>query len=124
MHAHFDLPGRPPNLPFSDAVLVGNTLYLSGRIGFIPGTLTVPENALEEARIMLDSVKAVLAQAGMTMDDLVHVQIYTPDVSLFAAFNSVYVGYFQEALPARAFIGSGPLLFGARFEMVAVAVRR
>jgi enamine deaminase RidA (YjgF/YER057c/UK114 family) len=123
MNAHFILPNRPAGLPFSDAVQVGNTLYLAGRIGVIPGTLTVPEDPKLEARNMLDGIKTVLEIAGMTMDDLVFVQIFTPDVSLFNLFNSIYVGYFGEKLPARAFIGSGPLLFGARFEMIAVAVK-
>jgi reactive intermediate/imine deaminase len=123
MHPRFNLPNKPAGLPFSDAVLVGNTLYIAGRIGVIPGTLTVPEDSRDEARNMLDAVRDVLAQAGMTMDDLVYVQIFTPDVSLFQSFNEIYVKYFQHELPARAFIGSGPLLFGARFEMIAVAAR-
>jgi len=58
------------------------------------------------------------------MDDLVNVQIFCSDVSLFETFNAVYRAYFSGDLPARAFIGSGPLLFGARFEIVAVAQRR
>ena len=123
MHPRFNLPNKPAGLPFSDAVLVGNTLYIAGRIGVIPGTLTVPEDSRDEARNMLDAVRDVLAQAGMTMDDLVYVQIFTPDVSLFETFNAIYVDYFKQALPARAFLGSGPLLFGARFEMIAVAAR-
>jgi 2-iminobutanoate/2-iminopropanoate deaminase len=57
------------------------------------------------------------------MSDLVQVQIFTPDVSLFDTFNRVYRTYFEGDLPARAFLGSGPLLFGARFEIVAVAAR-
>jgi enamine deaminase RidA (YjgF/YER057c/UK114 family) len=72
---------------------------------------------------LLDGLRQVLAAAEMTMDDLVHVQIYTPDVSLFDSFNAIYRTYFTGDLPARAFIGSGPLLFGARFELVAVARR-
>ena len=118
-----NLPNHPANLPFSDAVQVGNTLYLSGRIGFIPGTLQIPEKPSDEARFLLDQIREVLEHAGMLMDDLVHVMIYTPDVSLFDTFNKVYVTYFEEELPARAFIGSGPLLFGARFEIVAIAAK-
>ena len=123
MKITINLPGRPEGLPFSDAVLVGNTLYLSGQIGFKPGTLQVPDDPSEEARNMLDGIRRVLEQADMLMDDLVQVTIYTPDVGLFDIFNKVYRTYFEEELPARAFIGSGPLLFGARFEMVAVAAK-
>jgi len=121
---HINLPGRAVAAPFSDAVLVGDTLYLAGRIGFVPGTRQVPATAEDEARNVLDQFKSVLAEAGMTMDDLVSVQVFCSDVKLFDAWNKVYSTYFGKDMPARAFIGSGPLLFGARFEMQAVAVRR
>jgi len=120
---HFNLPGKRPNLPFSDAVMSGHTLYIAGRIGFKPGTTEVPQDPAEEARYMLDGVRAVLAEAGMQMNDLVYVQIFCSDISLFDRFNGVYRQYFSEDLPARAFIGSGPLLFGARFEIIGVAER-
>src|SRR5437016_7306780 len=121
---YINLPGKRPNLPFSDAVLSGNTLYIAGRIGFKPGTTEVPSDPAEEARNMLDGVRTVLAQAGMQMSDLVYVQIFCPDVSLFDSFNGVYRQYFSGDLPARAFIGSGPLLFGARFEIIGIANRQ
>lgn len=109
--------------PFSGAVLVGNTLYLSGKIGLTPDR-KVPGSAAEEARLVLDDVKATLTAAGMTMDDLVSVQIFCSDVSHYDAFNRVYRTYFTKEFPARAFIGSGALLFGARFEVQAIAVKR
>jgi enamine deaminase RidA (YjgF/YER057c/UK114 family) len=113
-----------PDSPFSDAVLVdGKTLYLSGRIGVIPGTTTVPETAEEEAHLVLQEIQRVLAMAGMTMDNLVSLQIFASDVSLWERFNAVYRTYFTGKLPARAFLGSGPLLFGARFELQGVAVK-
>ena len=121
---HINLPGRAVVAPFSDAVLVGDTLYLAGRIGFLPGTRTVPATAEEEAKLVLDQYKTVLAEAGMTMDDLVSVQVFCSDLSLFDKWNKVYPTYFGKDLPARAFIGSGSLLFGARFEMQGIAVRR
>ena len=120
---HINLPGKLA-LPFSDAVLVGDTLYLAGRIGLKPGTREVPATAEEEARNVLDQVKTVLAAADMTMDDLVTVQVFCSDVSLFDTWNKIYPGYFTKELPARAFLGSGPLLFGAHFEMQAIAIRR
>jgi 2-iminobutanoate/2-iminopropanoate deaminase len=109
--------------PFSGAVQVGNTLYLSGKIGLTPDR-KVPGSAAEEARLVLDDVKATLTAAGMTMDDLVSVQIFCSDVSHYDAFNRVYRTYFTKEFPARAFIGSGALLFGARFEVQAIAVKR
>lgn len=109
--------------PFSGAVQVGNTLYLSGKIGLTPDR-KVPPSAADEARIVLDDVKATLTAAGMTMDDLVTVQIFCSDVSHYDAFNRIYRSYFTREFPARAFIGSGTLLFGARFEVQAIAVKR
>ncbi len=122
---HFNLPDRRHDLPFSDGVLVGDTLHIAGRIGLDPATGCPPADADAEARLMLDGVRDVLAQAGMSMADLVSVQIFCPDVSLFGRFNEVYRTYFVGGpTPARAFIGSGPLLFGARFELVGLAVKR
>ncbi|HZQ91894.1 MAG TPA: RidA family protein [Terriglobales bacterium] len=118
-----NLANRRPNLPFSDAVMVGDTLYLSGRIGIDPKTNLPPAGIEQEARLLLDGFKAVLAEAGMTMDDLVSVQVCCPDVSLFDRWNAVYKTYFKGDLPARAFLGSGPLLFGAHFEMMGIAVK-
>ena len=121
---YFNLPNRREELPFSDAVLVGDTLYLSGRIGIDPATGYAPADIDQEISFLLDGIKAVLEQAGMSMNDLVYVQIFCPDMSLFERFNAVYVTFFQGELPARAFLGSGPLLYGARFEVQGIAVRR
>jgi 2-iminobutanoate/2-iminopropanoate deaminase len=125
---HIVLPRQLPpgmkRLPFSDAVRVGETLYVAGRLGLDPATRKPPEDPADEARLVLDDVRAVLTAAEMTMDDLVMVTIFAPDVAHFASFNAVYVQYFEGPLPARAFIGSGPLLFGCRFELTAVAVAR
>ena len=117
---------RPPGtaqLPFSDGVLVGDTLYLSGKIGLDPVTGKVPASIEQEARLVMDDVKSTLARAGMTMEDLVHVQVFCSDLSLYAQFNAVYRTYFDR-FPARAFIGSGALLFDSHFEVQAIAVRR
>src|SRR5258708_24839493 len=109
------------NLPFSDAVWHGNTLYLSGHIGLDPKTARPPDSADAEARLVMDGVKRTLESAGLTMDNLLSVQIFCSDVSLFEAFNVVYRTYFTGEFPARAFLGSGPLLFDARFEVQGIA---
>ncbi len=121
---HINLPGRKSALPFSDAVLVGDTLYLAGRLGIDPVTGRAPTDVNAEIKLLLDGVEAVLAEAGMTIDDLVSVQIFSSDLSLWEPFNAAYVKRFSMELPARAFIGSGRLLLGGRFEMIGVAVRR
>lgn len=113
----------PAALPFSGGVLVGNTFYLAGNIG-LTSDGKVPGTAEEEARLVMEAVKATLAEVGMTADDLVSVQIFCSDVAHYAAFNRVYRTYFKKEFPARAFLGSGTLLFGARFEVQGIAVRR
>jgi 2-iminobutanoate/2-iminopropanoate deaminase len=120
---YFNLP-RKAALPFSDAVRVGDTLYLSGRIGIDPATGAAPASVDEEIKLLFEGFEKVLAQAGMTMDDLVSIQIFSPDLSLWERFNQAYLKRFSKELPARAFIGSGPLLKGGRFEMMGMAVRR
>src|SRR6516165_2083311 len=80
MNEHINLPTHTQAMPFSDAVWAGDLLYLSGRIGVIPGTRKLPREATEEARLLLDGVREVLAAASLTMDDLVFVQVSTPDV--------------------------------------------
>ncbi len=110
--------------PFSDGVLVGNTLYIAGRLGLEPKTGKLPDDIEQEVRIVLDGVKSVLTEAGMTMDDLVFVQVFCPDVSLYGKFNDVYKTYFGKDYPARAFVGVGPLLRGAHFEINAIAVKK
>jgi reactive intermediate/imine deaminase len=121
---YINLPGRPVEAPFSDAVVVGDTVYLAGRIGIDPKTGKAPENLDEEIRMLLDGVKAVLAETGSGMDDLVTVQVFCTDLALYDRFNAAYRGYFGTDVPARAFIGSGPLLRGGHFEMQGIAVRR
>ena len=123
---HVVLPGRKPppgidRLPFSDAVRAGETVYIAGRIGLDRTTGKPPADVADEARVLMDDVCDVLRACGLTTADLAMVTIFAPDVRDFAAFNAVYLGYFGERLPARAFIGSGPLLFGARFELTAIA---
>lgn len=108
--------------PFSDAVLVGDTLYLSGALGLEDGK--VPADPADEARLVLGAIKSTLEGAGMTMDDLVYIQIFCSDVSHYQAFNDVYRTFFTKEYPARAFIGAGTLLFGARFEVQGIAVKR
>ena len=120
---YINLPGRRAQLPFSDAILVNDTLYLSGRIGLDPATGRPPADINEEVRLLLDGFEAVLGEAQMTMNDLVYVQIFCPDVSLWEPFNQAYVKRFSKEFPARAFLGSGPLLFNARFEMQGIAVK-
>jgi 2-iminobutanoate/2-iminopropanoate deaminase len=90
-------------VPYSDAVLVGNTLYVAGRTGIDPKSGAIPQDVEQETRYL--------------------VQVHCPDLSLYNKFNAVYLTYFSKELPPRAFLGSGPLLGGAHFEMLGIAVK-
>ena len=120
----FNAPEKVVQAPYSDGILAGNTLYLSGRIGLDPKTGKPPAEIDDEIKLMLDSMKGTLTQAGMTMDDIVYVQVFCTDLTLFDKFNPIYKSYFTKDLPARAFIGAGSLLRGGHFELQAIAVRR
>jgi reactive intermediate/imine deaminase len=119
-----NLPDRSPQAAFSNAILVGETLYISGNIGLDPKTGKAPERIDDEIKLLLDSYKTLLAQAGFTMDDLVYVQIACTDLSYYDKFNAAYKTYFTKDLPAREFIGVASILRGGHFEMQAIAARR
>lgn len=114
----------PSTKPFREAVLAGDTLYVAGHIGLDPATGKPGATAEEEARLVMEGFQRTIEAAGMNMDDLVSVQVYCSDVSLYDVFNHVYVKYFRGPYPARAFLGSGKLLFNARFEVLGVAVKK
>ena len=119
-----NLPERAVQAPYSDGILAGNTLYLSGRIGLDPKTGKPPAEIEDEVKLMMDGFKATLGQAGMTMDDIATVTVYCSDLSLYDKFNAAYRTYFTKDAPARAFIGAGSLLRGGHFEMQAIAVKQ
>lgn len=119
-----NLPAKSVQAPFSDAILAGNTLYMAGRIGLDPKTGKPPEKIEDEIKLLMDGEKEMLAQAGMTMDDIVYVQVFCSDLTLFDKFNPIYKSYFTKDMPARAFIGAGSLLRGGHFELQAIAVKR
>jgi 2-iminobutanoate/2-iminopropanoate deaminase len=111
-------------LPFSEAVLVGNTLYIAGHIGLDAKTNLPPASAEEEARLVMDGIKQTVESAGLTMDDVVSIQIFCTDLKLYETFNGVYKTYFHSDYPARAFVGASNLLRGGRYEVTGIAVKR
>jgi reactive intermediate/imine deaminase len=111
------------NLPFSSGVLVGDTLYIAGHLGLDPQTGRPPSDAAEEARLVMDAIKKVVENFGMTMDDIVMIEVHCTDLDLYGTFNKVYRTYFEDEFPARAFLGSAMLLRDARFEVLGIAVK-
>jgi|SRR5262249_31040244 len=123
-YVNLQRPANAPRGPFSDAVLIGDTLYVAGRIGLDPQTGNAPPNVDDEIRILLDGIQDVLRTGGMTMDDLAYVQVFCTDLSLYAKFNDAYKTRFKADFPARAFIGVASLLRGGRFEMMGIAQKK
>ena len=117
-------PADTKALPFSDAVLVGSTLYIAGHIGLDPKTNQAPADAEQEAHLVMDGIKKTVENAGFTMDDVVSMQIFCTDLKLYDTFNNVYKTYFHENYPARAFVGAGSLLRNGHYEVMAIAVKR
>jgi reactive intermediate/imine deaminase len=112
----------PTDLPFSEAVRVDNTLYLSGQIGVAPGTLKlVPGGLKEEARQTMENIKTSLEAHGYTMRDLVRCTVMLADISEWAAFNEVYKTFFSGRYPARSALGANGLALGARVEVECTA---
>jgi 2-iminobutanoate/2-iminopropanoate deaminase len=119
---------KPPGamgatLPFSEAILAGDTLYVAGHIGLDPKTQKAVEGTDAEAHAVLDAVKQTVESAGLHMDDLVSVTVYCTDLSLYDAFNAVYKTYFHGHYPTRAFIGVASLVRGAHFEVAGIATK-
>jgi len=109
-------------LPFSDAVQVGNMLYLSGQIGNIPGEFELVEGGLEaESRQTMENIKRVLEANGSSLDHAVKFTIFIDDISKWSDFNEVYVQYFNKNLPARSAFGAEGLALGAAVEVECIA---
>jgi 2-iminobutanoate/2-iminopropanoate deaminase len=119
---HAGPPGGKP-LPFSDAVLSGDTLYVAGHLGLDPRTGNAVADPAAEAAQVLDAVRHTLERAGFSMDDFVSVTVFCTDLALYDTFNDVYQKYFHGHHPARAFIGADKLIRGAHFEVLGVAVK-
>lgn len=117
------LPNAAGHARSSGAVLVGGTLYISGRIGLDPKSGKLPADIDQEARNLLNDFTAVLAKAGMSADNVVNIQVFCPDTSLFNRWNSVYRSYFKKDFPRDSFINSSPLLRNAHFELQGAAMR-
>lgn len=104
-------------LPFSDAVRVGDVLYLSGQIGAGPDG-KVPEGIEAQTKLALDNVGAILKRAGLGYGDIFHCTAFLSDMKNWAAFNKVYVPYFPAGkLPARSALGANGLALGALLEL-------
>ena len=110
-------------LPFSEAVRVGNMIYLSGQIGILPGTMELVSGGIaEETRQTLDNIRAVLERHGSSLDRIVKCTIFLADIEEWPRLNEVYATYFGEQKPARSAVAGSGLALGARVEIDCIAV--
>ena len=114
--------GRSDSFPFSEAVRVGNLLFLSGQLGYDAEAGALVEGGIQpETRKTLDNIKETLGKFEATMDDVVKCTVMLADIAEWPAMNEVYSTFFPNNKPARsAFAGSG-LALGARVEIECIA---
>ncbi len=114
----------PAGLPFSDAVRVGNTLYLSGQVGVMPGKMELVSGGMAaESRQALGNIRTVLEANNYAMSDVVKCTVMLADMSQWGAFNEVYKSFFTRPYPARSAFGASGLALGAQVEIECIAAR-
>lgn len=109
-------------LPFSEAVRVGDMLYLSGQIGYLSSGQLAPGGIAGETRQALENIKTTLERHGSSLDRVVKVTVMLADMNEWVEMNKVYVIYFSGHLPARSAFGTNGLALGARVEIECLAV--
>ncbi len=111
------------SLPFSEAVRVGDMIYLSGQLGNRPGTLSLVEGGIAaETRQTMENIKAVLERHGSSMDRVVKCTVFLADIAEWSAMNEIYRTFFPKNPPARSALGASGLALGARVEIECLAV--
>ena len=112
----------PAGLPFSEAVRVGDMLYLSGQIGVLPGTFKLAEGGIRgETEQTLENIKTSLQAHGYSLADVVKCTVMLADIKEWAAFNEVYTRYFSPPYPARSAFAASGLAVNARVELECMA---
>ena len=109
--------------PYSQAILAGNTLYVSGQLPVNPETGTVPEPIEEQTAQSLKNTGAILAEAGFTFDDVVKSTVLLADMNDFAAMNGVYAQTYHKDMPARVCYQVAKLPLGVKVEIETIAVK-
>ena len=109
---------RSLNLPFSEAVRVGDMLYVSGQLGNLPGTLDLAPGGIEgEAQQAMENIQSILERYGSAMDQVVKCTVMIADINDWAEFNEVYVTFFPGPKPARSAFAVAGLGLNGRVEV-------
>lgn len=109
--------------PYSQAIEAGGMIFLSGQLPIDPATGTMPEGVEAQTRQSFANIKAILAEAGCTVDHIVKTTVYLADMSLFAPMNEVYAQQFSGAFPARSAFAVKELPKQALVEIEVIAVK-
>lgn len=109
--------------PYSQALDTGNMLFISGQIPIEPATGTMPETVEEQAKQVLTNIQNILAEAGLSMQNVVKTSVFLADLGDFAAVNEVYASFFAEPYPARSCVQVAAIPKGAKVEIETIAVR-
>ena len=110
--------------PYSQALDLGGMVFVSGQIPVDPATGAMPEDVQDQARQSLANLKAILAEAGLTMADVVKTVVFLADLDDFAAVNEVYAQAFAQPFPARSCVLVAGIPKGAKVEIECIAVRK
>ena len=110
------------DFPFSEAVRVGNMLYLSGQIGIDNSIKLVPDGIRAETKKALENIKDTLERCGSSLDNVIKVTVMLADISEWEAMNDVYVEFFAKHKPARSSFGATGLAMKARVEIECAAM--
>ncbi len=112
------------NLPFSDGMVAGNTLYVAGQEGTDEQSKLVAGGITPETKAALDNIQKVMKAAGFELKDIVSVTVYLADIKEFGDMNKVYREFMPDPKPARATIQAVALVNSARIEVSAIAVKQ
>ncbi len=121
----FFIPGAPPPIgPYSPALLVNDTLYISGQVPInIETGQLITENIELATHQVLRNIKVLLAEAGMTLENVVKCTIFMTDINEFQKMNAVYAGYFEGVAPARETVEISRLPMDATIEISCIAIK-
>lgn len=109
--------------PYSHANAAGDTIYISGQLGLDPETGVLAEGVEAQAETGFNNLKTILAEAGVSFENVVKTTVFLTDMNDFAAVNDIYAKYFTGDYPARSCVQVAALPKGASFEIEAIAVK-
>ncbi len=117
------LPGSSQDLPFSEGIVVGNTLYIAGQQGTDQNGKSKAGGIGPETQGALENIERVVKAAGFQLKDIVAVNVYLADIHEFAEMNKIYKSFLPDPKPTRTTVQAAALVGGARIEISATAVK-